>query len=89
MPKPRRGQDFFLDAAHAQDAAAQADFARHRRYPNARGACVNNEASATTIVTPALGPSFGVAPGGHVDVDVVFAIIGHDPCPSALAWLRK
>src|SRR5205814_10095501 len=36
--------------------------------------CVNSDASATTIVTPALGPSLGVAPAGTW-VNVVFVKI--------------
>ena len=37
------------------------------------GRPVISETSAVAIATPALGPSLGIAPGGHVHVDVVLA----------------
>ena len=57
------GQDFFLHAANRKHVPAQRDFARHCRQRTYRMS-VSSETSAVAMVTPAEGPSFGIAPAG-------------------------
>ena len=59
-----RGEHLLLDAADGQHLAAQRDLARHRHVACAPVGRVASEASAVTIVTPADGPSLGMAPAG-------------------------
>jgi hypothetical protein len=61
--RPARCDHLFLDAADGEDQPAQRNFAGHRvSLRTARP--VSRDASAVNIATPALGPSFGVAPAG-------------------------
>ena len=69
------GQNFFLDSAHAHNTAAQADFPGHRHIRPDPPLGQQRSQRGDQTVTPALGPSFGVAPAGHVNVNVVFAVI--------------
>ena len=47
----------------------------------------SSEAIAVVIVTPALGPSLGIAPAGHVDVELRFSKPSGS-IPSSSAWPR-
>src|SRR6266550_4680446 len=53
--RPNGTEHLLLDPADRQHAATQRDLARHRD---------SAETSAVAIVTPAEGPSFGIAPAG-------------------------
>ena len=63
MPGAVRREHLLLDAADRQHVAAQRDLAGHRDVA-AHRAPVSADASAVAIVTPADGPSFGIAPAG-------------------------
>ena len=59
-----RGEHLLLHAADRQDQAGQRDLARHGRVVASRHSSSRAEASAVAMVTPAEGPSFGMAPAG-------------------------
>ena len=58
-----RGQDFLLNSADGQHIAAQRDFSGHGSQ-RAHRTSVSSETSAVAMVTPADGPSLGIAPAG-------------------------
>ena len=60
----QRRERLLAHAADRQHAAAQRDLAGHRDVVRAPGCAVASETSAVAIVTPADGPSFGIAPAG-------------------------
>ena len=64
MPARLRGQHLLLDAADRQHLAAQRDLAGHRQVVAHRCGRVSSETSAVAMVTPAEGPSLGIAPAG-------------------------
>ena len=59
-----RGQHLLLQAADRQHAALQRDLAGHADRAASPAGRVSSDAIAVTIVTPALGPSLGIAPAG-------------------------
>ena len=68
-----------------KDLTAKRDFTTHGEVRTLRW--VNALAKAVSIVTPALGPSLGMAPCG-VDVHVPFVGIGCQPAVCALRCCR-
>ena len=63
MPARCAASTFSLSAADGQHLAAQRDLAGHGHVV-LTGVPVTSEAMAVAIVTPALGPSLGMAPAG-------------------------
>ena len=70
---PRGRSHLFLNAADRQDETAQTDLAGHGGVVAQRCARSGAKNSAVKIATPALGPSFCVAPGRNVKMDVAFS----------------
>ena len=64
MPARCAAIDLLLDAADREHEPAQADLAGHGGVACESVRSVISETSAMNIATPALGPSFGVAPAG-------------------------
>ena len=63
IPQPLGGQRLFANAADRQDQSAQRDLAGHRHVGVDR-LVAHRRQIAVAIVTPADGPSFGIAPAG-------------------------
>ena len=60
---PVGAEDFLFDAAHGQHLTAQGDLPVMARFFLIRR-LVNSDTSAVSMVTPAEGPSLGIAPAG-------------------------
>ncbi len=63
MPKHAATSTFLLDTADGKHPAAQGDLASHGHVFSHRAA-LSTEARAVAMVTPAEGPSLGMAPAG-------------------------
>ncbi len=81
-----RGEHLLLEPADRQHPALQRDLAGHADGALRTGRPVSSDASAVTIVTPALGPSFGIAPAGTWTWNSRFSNAFSGRCPSASAW---
>jgi hypothetical protein len=62
--RPFGSQHLLFDASHRQDLAAQGDLPGHRNKRLDPFPWVKMEVRAVSMVIPAEGPSFGMAPSG-------------------------